>query len=92
MTQEYLQDIRSVVIDYLREMDIKYPTNFDHDYEFERYYVETAIQHGFPAELVLSKEFEIALRVGIDIALTTYGWSLSLTSISFDLTSLWQDI
>lgn len=80
MTPEYLQDIRLVVIDYLREMDIRYPTHLEVDdknenrnREFETYYVETAIQQGFPAEFVLSKKFEIALRVGIDIALTTYG-------------------
>lgn len=73
MSDEYLQDIRSVLDDFLREMDIVYPTNITHDYEFEDYCIETAIQYGFSPEFVRSKDFKVALHVGVDIAVATYG-------------------
>jgi hypothetical protein len=71
LTPRYRSAIRSVLRDFLRDINITYPT-VTYDEQFAQACSKLAIERGCPVDIAQSREFQLALHGAVAIATTTY--------------------
>ncbi|KAF8550949.1 terpenoid synthase [Imleria badia] len=72
MTSRYKNAIRSVLLDFLRDINVTYPT-VTYDEDFAQGCCKLAIERGCPVDMAQSREFQLALHGAVAIATMTYG-------------------
>ncbi|KZP29869.1 terpenoid synthase [Athelia psychrophila] len=71
MTPQYVNDVREVLCDFMRRMNITYP-KVTYDSEFAQSCCEVALRDDFLPGIVESPDFQLALHGAVAIATTTF--------------------
>lgn len=90
MSSKYRDAIRSVLLDFLRDIDVAYPTVI-YDEEFAQGCCKLAIERGCPVDIAQSHEFQLALHGAVAIATMTYGHLENVTTRQYVcIYTIWQ--
>jgi hypothetical protein len=71
MNSQYLRDIRKVLEEFMRDVNVAYP-NVNYDAETPQSFDDVSLRNVVEPEIVQSPEFQIALQSAMPIITTTF--------------------